>query len=167
MNDATAYASQFAHLYPETAIIVTADHETGGIVPDETNPYKYKFTSLNHTNRNVPLYAFGAGVEFFADGPIENIEIARFMAKSYTDEHFGQTDPVPIKNSGDVNADGNVNLTDLVILARYVAGWSDYELNIQAEYCNIDGESKITSKDTILLARHLANWKGYENLPIS
>ncbi len=166
LDDATAYASQFIHLYPNTAIIVTADHETGGIVPDETNSYKYKFTATSHTNRNVPLYAFGAGVEALANGPIENIEIARFMAKSYTDEHFGQTEEVPIQNAGDVNADGKINHLDLVILSRYLADWEDYDLSIQAEYCNLDRKAKITTIDVSILARCLAKWTGYEKLPI-
>ena len=107
-------------------------------------------------------------MEFFEEnGPVENIEIARFMAKSYTDEHFGQTEPMPTENTGDVNGDGNITTTDAVILSRYLANWNEYDTRIVAEYCNIDTVSKITSKDIAILLRHIGNWNGYETIPIN
>ncbi|MBO7148707.1 MAG: alkaline phosphatase [Clostridia bacterium] len=168
-NDAIAYASQFVILHPDTALIVTADHETGGITADNSElsfGVGYRFTTKVHTNRNVPLYAFGAGVDALAGGPIENIDVARFMAKVYGANSFGQSEEIPVMRAGDVDADGVIGSTDSVILSRYLANWTGYDVSVWAEYCNMDGDSTITSGDSVILARHLASWSGYETLPL-
>jgi hypothetical protein len=64
---------------------------------------------------------------------------------------------------GDVNDDGNVNLIDISILSRYVAGWPDYTVNEQAADVNNDGV--INMIDISILTRHIGGWEGYEVLP--
>lgn len=90
-NDVIAYVICFTLCHPDTALIITADHETGGITPDSSSKYKYGFTTGNHTNANVPLYAFGAGVEVFHNVATENINIAKFIAKAFGAKTFGQS----------------------------------------------------------------------------
>ena len=97
-NDAIAYSLMFAMCHPGTAVIVTADHECGGLNEDTSNKYGYKYTSSNHTNRDVPVYAFGPEVEMFDDVATENIDIARFIAMVFGDNSFGQSTPVPPRN---------------------------------------------------------------------
>ena len=94
-NDAIAYSLMFAMCHPGTAVIVTADHECGGLNEDSSSRYGYKYTSTNHTNRDVPVYAFGPEVEVFDEVATENIDIARFIAMVYGDSNFGQSTPVP------------------------------------------------------------------------
>ncbi len=114
-NDTIAYVIAFTLCHPDTALIVTADHETGGIRQGNLNAedqdgetYGYEFTSIEsqtessirraHTNQDVPLYALGAGVECFHGVDTENIDIARFIAKAYGADTFGQDwacPPVP------------------------------------------------------------------------
>ncbi len=63
---------------------------------------------------------------------------------------------------GDVNQDGDVNATDRMILARYLAGWEGYEEKIKSmEAADIDGNGTVEAKDRMLLARFLAGWEGY------
>ena len=50
-------AVEFAKADGHTIVIVTADHETGGITLSENGTYC--FTTTNHTNANVPLYIYG------------------------------------------------------------------------------------------------------------
>ena len=88
----------FAMCHPGTAVIVTADHECGGLNEDTSSKYGYKYTSSNHTNRDVPVYAFGPEVETFDDVATENIDIARFIAMVFGDNSFGQSTPVPPRN---------------------------------------------------------------------
>jgi alkaline phosphatase len=164
-NDSIAYVSQFVILHPDTALIVTADHETGGIVYDSTSTYKFSFTSTEHTNTNVPVYAFGAGVDALAGGPIENIEIARFMAGVYGENNFGQTEAVSQGTVGDVDANGTLDVIDSIVLTRYLAGFTGYESKIWAEFCGIDADSEITVNEAAILSRHLASWKKYSSLP--
>ncbi|MBQ7821986.1 MAG: alkaline phosphatase [Clostridia bacterium] len=94
-NDAIAYAIQFVLCNPDTALIISADHETGGVTEDATSEYGYKFTTTSHTNVNVPVYAIGPGTDVFDDTATENIDIARFIAKAYGADSFGQTWEVP------------------------------------------------------------------------
>ncbi|MCL2061656.1 MAG: alkaline phosphatase [Firmicutes bacterium] len=62
-NEAVAYAVCFALAHPGTAIIVTADHETGGLTRNANG--QFNFTSVIHSFANVPIFAFGAGSEIF------------------------------------------------------------------------------------------------------
>ena len=92
-NDVIAYVIGFVFCHPDTALIITADHETGGITV-ANNSYGYQFTVGTHTNIDVPLYALGAGTEVLHGQDTENIDIARFIAKAFGAESFGQTAPV-------------------------------------------------------------------------
>lgn len=61
----------------ELLIIVTADHETGGLTlngADDKLSFKPKYSTPDHTGVMVPVFAFGAGAEAFA-GMYENTEI--------------------------------------------------------------------------------------------
>lgn len=77
-------ALKFAAANKETLIIVTADHETGGMTLNGGD-YKRgsvtgKFTSGGHTGIAVPVYAFGPGADQFT-GFMENTDIAKKMMK--------------------------------------------------------------------------------------
>lgn len=83
------YVSTFTVMHPETVMIITADHETGGIkCSEELGVYRY--TSTSHTGVNVPILAMGAGTEIFNGQAVENIEIAKFLAAIFGAEKFGQ-----------------------------------------------------------------------------
>lgn len=77
-------ALKFAASNGETLIIVTADHETGGMTINggdyKTGKVIAKYTSGGHTGIAVPIYAFGPGAEEFT-GFMENIDIAKKMMK--------------------------------------------------------------------------------------
>lgn len=67
----------------ETLVIVTADHETGGLglnKGDSGNKVKPTFTTNGHTASMVPVFAFGPGAEEFR-GIYENTEIYHKMRK--------------------------------------------------------------------------------------
>ncbi len=85
-NDVIANAMQFALVRGDTVVIVTADHETGGIEKDGNG---FKYTSKDHTNKNVPLFAMGKGTEILTKKPLENTLIPKFIAKCYSEEEFG------------------------------------------------------------------------------
>lgn len=89
-NDAIAYVIQFVFCHPDTALIITADHETGGLMADKSNSYQYCYTSDNHTNADVPVYAFGAGTEIFNGKRVDNTEIPQFLAKAFGDGKIGK-----------------------------------------------------------------------------
>ena len=81
---AVGAALKFAASNAETLIIVTADHETGGMTINngdyKTGMVVAKYTSGGHTGIAVPVFAFGPGAEQFT-GFMENTDIARKMMK--------------------------------------------------------------------------------------
>jgi alkaline phosphatase len=84
MDRAIGVALAFAAKNKETLIIVTADHETGGMTINEgnnkTGDITAKFTSPEHTGVCVPVFAFGPGADQFG-GFMENTDIAKKMMK--------------------------------------------------------------------------------------
>lgn len=86
----------FVASHPDTLVVLTADHETGGLMiePDRTaclgkencvpqvkwTSQKYEPTKespARHTNADVPLYAKGMGAERFCVDKLNNTDIAR------------------------------------------------------------------------------------------
>ncbi|MEF9950110.1 MAG: alkaline phosphatase [Mucinivorans sp.] len=71
LSAAVAQAVEFYKAHPnQTLIIVTADHETGGLTLSPT-----RFSTMDHTNTPVPIYALGVGAESFA-GAKDNTSVA-------------------------------------------------------------------------------------------
>jgi len=70
-------ALDFAERDGQTLVIVTADHETGGIIITrgdlQSGSMTLAFASTGHTGAPVPVYAFGPGAEKFT-GIYENTE---------------------------------------------------------------------------------------------
>lgn len=87
-NDVTSYVIEFALFHPDTALVITADHETGGITLNEKTG-KYYFTSTNHTATNVPVHAIGGGTEKFNKTTVDNTDIAKFLASIFGASNFG------------------------------------------------------------------------------
>lgn len=77
---ALAFAAKDRH----TLIIVTADHETGGMTLNEgnnkTGDISAKFSSPEHTGVCVPVFAFGPGADQFG-GFMENTDIPKKIMK--------------------------------------------------------------------------------------
>ncbi len=78
LDVAVGEALKFAENDQNTLVIVTADHETGGMtIPGgnmEDNTVLVDFSTIAHTGVIVPVFAFGAGAEEFA-GFYDNTEL--------------------------------------------------------------------------------------------
>lgn len=72
----------------ETLVVVTADHETGGLTLVNGNKDKGRveccFSSKDHTGAMVPVYAFGPGAENFT-GIFENTDVFKKIKKLMTE----------------------------------------------------------------------------------
>jgi alkaline phosphatase len=77
-------AVDFARKRGDTLVLVTADHETGGITCGITNnpPGKLvmNYSTTSHTGAPVRLYAYGPGANLFS-GTIDNTDIAKNIAR--------------------------------------------------------------------------------------
>lgn len=87
-NQVIGVVMEFAFYNPETFVLITADHETGGLTYSNGNA---AYTSGgNHTGRDVPVFAYGIGSEKFNEEVVENIEIPKVIAAFWGVESFGQ-----------------------------------------------------------------------------
>ena len=95
-NRTIAYAIAFVMLHPDTALIITADHETGGLTKQADGRYVFEnatsATYWEHTNNNAPIFGLGEGVdELIKAGTItDNTLIAKHIAGIFGETAFGQ-----------------------------------------------------------------------------
>ncbi|MFQ5859332.1 MAG: alkaline phosphatase [Anaerolineae bacterium] len=115
-DEAVAVARQFAAQHPETLVIVTADHETGGLTlegaggspqtfttPDGAQ-FTIDWTSNSHTAVDVPVLAEGPHA-WALSGSYENTYIFEVMATAFQS---------PLcRTLGDLNDDGMVDVVDI------------------------------------------------------
>jgi alkaline phosphatase len=85
-NAAVGRVLSFAEQDGNTLVIVTADHETGGVTlvkGDRKNrSMVMDFSTKDHTGVMIPVYAFGAGSKQFA-GMYDNTDIFRKMKAAF------------------------------------------------------------------------------------
>lgn len=87
-NQAIAEFMQYAFYHPETVIIITADHETGGLTVTDNGDFAY--TTTDHTNSDVPVFAYGKGAEYFDGTTVENTDIPKRIAALMGVDDFGR-----------------------------------------------------------------------------
>ena len=73
----------YVNEHPETLLVVTADHETGGTAVaynghevGNPTPVQLSFSTKGHTGTVVPIFAYGAGAEAFA-GVMKNTDLPK------------------------------------------------------------------------------------------
>ena len=86
-NQVIARFMEFAFYNPETFILITADHETGKLWPEEDGTLAYHHD--DHSSENVLIFAYGQGAELFDGVEIENIQIAHTIAALMGIDNFG------------------------------------------------------------------------------
>lgn len=84
-NSVITYALDYAKEKGDTLVVVTADHETGGITCKNN---EYVYTTGNHTGVNVPVLVYGCD-DFMKNGEaMENIEVSRRVACVMGEDNF-------------------------------------------------------------------------------
>jgi alkaline phosphatase len=89
LEEAVELAVDYANKNQDTLVIVTADHETGGLLIEPASPadytgneVKFSFNTAigrgSHTGVPVPVYAYGPGSENFT-GTLDNTDVYRAM----------------------------------------------------------------------------------------
>jgi alkaline phosphatase len=85
-DKAVGVALDFARNDGHTLVVVTADHETGGVTITEgemeTHKVKLSFSTNEHTAVMIPVYAFGPGSEKFT-GIYDNTDIFKKIMASF------------------------------------------------------------------------------------
>lgn len=85
-NNAVKNGMEYAKKHKNTLVIVTADHECGGMTLNngsiKNHTIEPKFTTDGHTGVMVPVFAFGPGAEEFM-GIYDNTDIFKKLNKLY------------------------------------------------------------------------------------
>jgi alkaline phosphatase len=79
LDAAIGVALDFAAARGDTLVIVTGDHETGGMRIFETRQrrrWRAEFSTVEHTATMVPIFAFGPGAEAFT-GIMDNSDVGK------------------------------------------------------------------------------------------
>ena len=112
-DKAIGTALEYAKTHGDTLVLVTADHETGGLTLNDEGVYEY--TTDYHTGVNVPLLVYGCE-DFIENGDkIDNKEVSRRVACVMGENNF------PIKVEGAVKHSGvyGVEMKEVEIPLRY------------------------------------------------
>ncbi len=88
-NQAIGIFMEFTFYNPDTFLIITADHETGDLHPDEQGKLRYNLD--DHSTANVLVFAYGEGAEIFDGKTIENVQIPKTIAAMWGVPDFGDT----------------------------------------------------------------------------
>ena len=96
VDASVAFALEWAEARGDTLVLVTADHDTGGLgIVDgdyDDGIAEVRWTTNVHTALWVPLFAFGPGADHFS-GVIDNTDIGILIAKLLGIEDFPSTQP--------------------------------------------------------------------------
>ncbi|MBQ3547656.1 MAG: alkaline phosphatase [Clostridia bacterium] len=81
LDKAVVTVLNFMKSNPDTLLIITSDHETGGVrLPNEDEAVTNAlFSTTNHTSTDVKIFALGYGVEYFNGKTVDNTEVANFV----------------------------------------------------------------------------------------
>ena len=94
-NQVIGRTMEYAFYHPNTFVLITADHETGDLYPNDSGVYVYH--SGGHSSHDVPVFAYGAGADLFDGVTVENIQIPQTMASFMGVDDFGdQTQYKPL-----------------------------------------------------------------------
>lgn len=88
-NQAIGLFMEYAFYHPNTFVVITADHETGGMIPSTDKNGGLSYSHGNHSTQYVPVFAYGAGAEVFDGVVMENVQIPRTIAKCWGIPKFG------------------------------------------------------------------------------
>jgi alkaline phosphatase len=100
-DEAIGVALGFARRDKNTLIIVTADHETGGLAAlsagrGSSEPWSAGWAAKGHSGNVVPLLAEGPGAPLFG-GVLDNTDIPKILAKLWKVKSFPEKKAVTAK----------------------------------------------------------------------
>lgn len=89
LDKAVKVILEFAKNDKKTLVVITADHETGGmkVKGDSPEDLKISWSTTHHTDQKVPVFSYGPGAELFADIE-DNTEISKKFAKLFGIKRF-------------------------------------------------------------------------------
>ena len=81
LDRTVAAVLEFMEENPDTLLIITSDHETGGVQLPVTGEERLEdlLTVKSHTDTPVRVFGVGKGTEYFSGKTVDNTDIAKFL----------------------------------------------------------------------------------------
>jgi len=78
LDETVGVALDYAAKNPDVLVLVTGDHETGGLMiqPERAGPMELKWGTRGHTGEAIPIFASGPGSERFT-GLLDNTDVGK------------------------------------------------------------------------------------------
>lgn len=87
LDRTVAATLKFMEKNPDTLLVITSDHETGGVkLPKGDEKLNELLTVTEHTNTPVRVFAVGKGSEYFSNKTVDNTDIAKFLISAIKGE---------------------------------------------------------------------------------
>lgn len=133
-DDAVKVAKDYVDTHPDTLLIITADHETGGV---KVVNNQVTFSTTDHTTEAVPYYVYGAGAKYF-EGLTDNTQINYAIKAATADgQNTGATSILNVDALADTEiAEVTKNTDSVVYTAKDTLGSISVEDN-KAKYAVI------------------------------
>lgn len=87
LDRAVAVALKFMANNPDTLLVITSDHDTGGLkLPEGDEKLTDLLTTNEHTATPVRIFAVGKGAEYFKGKTVDNTDVAKFVINAIKGE---------------------------------------------------------------------------------
>ena len=88
LDRTVAAVLKFMEKNPDTLLLITSDHETGGVQLPVTGQESLRdlMTQTEHTATPVRVFAVGKGTEYFSGKTVDNTDIAKFLIRAIKGE---------------------------------------------------------------------------------
>ncbi len=87
LDRTVAAVLKFMKNNPDTLLVITSDHETGGVkLPEGDESLSNLMTITEHTATPVRVFAVGKGTEYFSGKTVDNTDIGKFLIKAIKGE---------------------------------------------------------------------------------
>lgn len=87
LDRTVAAVLKFMEKNPDTLLIVTSDHDTGGVkLPEGDEKLSSLLTTKEHTATPVRVFAVGKGSEYFSGKTVDNTDVAKFLISAVKGE---------------------------------------------------------------------------------
>lgn len=117
LDESVAIAVKFALENPDTIVLISADHDTGGMTLKEgweNYMRACNYSSVGHSASNVPVYALGYGTDILNGQIYQNAYTGRILGVLMGDSTFGDSEhePMVILDGGEYGANRITALVD-------------------------------------------------------
>ena len=83
-NQAIGLVMEYAFYHPNTFVLITSDHETGGLTED------FNYSYEDHTGEDVAVFVYGNRGDYFKNTTVENTQIGQAFATFMGVVEFGE-----------------------------------------------------------------------------